>query len=85
MSNPHARSIIIVDAYLKGVTDFNQTGLYSFMRTSATQPTPFASRDDVQDYIALGFVPVENATNGVCLTQAYACTTILTSSHSVFC
>lgn len=56
----------------KGVQDFDIQTAYKGMKQGATQNQKHAGRDDLEDYIGLGFVPFENSTHGACLTQAYA-------------
>jgi len=46
--------------------------LYWYMKKAATEPQLHASRPDIQDYIAIGFIPAENEMIGTCLVQAYA-------------
>eukprot|EP01125_Pyxidicula_operculata_P000675 TRINITY_DN10657_c0_g1_i1.p1 TRINITY_DN10657_c0_g1~~TRINITY_DN10657_c0_g1_i1.p1 ORF type:complete len:753 (+),score=147.90 TRINITY_DN10657_c0_g1_i1:14-2272(+) len=64
--------VLISDAYQKGVTDFDVQTAYRAMKQAATQPQLHAGRDDIQDYINLGYVPYEKASTGACLTLAYS-------------
>lgn len=53
--------IVLADAYLKDVTDFDAAGSYAILRAAALDPTAPAAgrggRGDVDEYLELGYVP----------------------------
>ena len=53
--------IVIADAYLKGVRDFDVTNAYQAMRRTALAPTPpgaaFSGREGVKEYLQYGYCP----------------------------
>lgn len=53
--------IVLADAYLKGITDFDVRDAYERMRAAAMDETPPSGgrggRDAVQEYLSLGYVP----------------------------
>src|SRR5439155_24920180 len=57
--------VVIADAYLKGITDFDAMGAYDMLRSAAMDPNAPAGarggRDAVVDYMQYGYVP---ATHG---------------------
>lgn len=68
MDGQHAY-IVITDAYVKGLSDFNITAAYELMKKCATTPCANAGRD-VNDWIQYGYIPYESDTRGSCSTQA---------------
>jgi predicted alpha-1,2-mannosidase len=50
--------IVIADSLGKGLSDFDAQGLYAQMLAASTEP---AHRPGVTDYLALGYVPMEQA------------------------
>ena len=61
---------IIVDAYLKGYRDFDSEFLYESMRKKALEYPTFplprtASRSGLDDYITLGYAPIDHVTEAV--------------------
>jgi len=69
MTGNHAVAII-VDAYLKGITGFDQEKAYEAMRKSLMEP-PFGRRD-IAEYLKYGYVPAEkNASVTKTLEYAY--------------
>ncbi|MSP17844.1 MAG: glycoside hydrolase family 92 protein [Myxococcales bacterium] len=67
--------IVIADAYLKGVTDFDAPATYALLRAAALgetePPGGRGARDQVVSYNALGYVPVESGSS-VSMTTEYA-------------
>ena len=65
--------IVVAESYLKGLRDFDVDAAYAAAKAIATAPTPtgsmFAGRDDVSDYVALGYVPAGKAGGSVSQTQ----------------
>jgi predicted alpha-1,2-mannosidase len=61
---------IVVDAYMKGIRDFDVESIYEAMKTKALQlpapPIPMAaSRSGLMDYINLGYAPYDKVTESV--------------------
>ncbi|ETO27916.1 alpha-1,2-mannosidase, partial [Reticulomyxa filosa] len=72
MIGQHA-DIVISDAIAHGLGDsFEASVAYSGMYQGATQPQPHASRNSVDDYIELGYVPYEQDNVACCDTLEYA-------------
>lgn len=67
--------IVIADAYVKGVTDFDARPAYALLRAAALAPKPppggRGGRDHVEPYDALGYVPATGE-GSVSLTTEYA-------------
>jgi predicted alpha-1,2-mannosidase len=68
--------IVLADAYVKGVTDFDAEGAYQILRAAAMDPsTPpggRGGRDAVVPYLTLGYVPSDASDSSVSLTTEYA-------------
>lgn len=64
-------AIVFADSYQKGLTDFDAETTYDVLRTAATDP---GHRPAVDDYLALGYVPMERteAWGPVSTTLEYA-------------
>lgn len=61
---------IVVDAYMKGIRDFDIESIYEAMKTKALQlpapPVPMAAaRSGLKDYINLGYAPYDQVTESV--------------------
>lgn len=61
--------VIIVDAYIKGLEDFNVSLAYELMKKCATSPCANGGRD-VTDWVQYGYIPYETDSKGSCSTQA---------------
>lgn len=68
--------IIIADAYVKGVRDYDVELAYEAVSRSGREPRPDGSsspgRRHIGDYLSLGYVPVESAIKGTSMTLEYA-------------
>ncbi len=68
--------IVVADAYVKGVTDFDAAGAYAILRAAALDPTPppggRGGRGDVTDYLTLHYVPADTIGRSVSTTTEYA-------------
>jgi predicted alpha-1,2-mannosidase len=57
--------IVFADSWVKGVRGFDLRDAYDHMLTTADGPTPegaaFSGRAGIEDYLALGYVPIEAA------------------------
>jgi predicted alpha-1,2-mannosidase len=71
MEGTHA-IIIIVDAFMRGIRDFDLNLAYKAMKQSATQQQPHAGRTGLEEYIKQGYVPYEISKQGAVLTQSYS-------------
>ena len=53
--------IVLADAYLKGITDFDAAAAYAILRAAALDPEPPAAgrggRGDIDEYLELAYVP----------------------------
>lgn len=58
MSGSHGHTIL-ADTWVKGIHDFDLASIYPIMYKEATQDTPHGGRDDITEYIKLGYVPQE--------------------------
>jgi putative alpha-1,2-mannosidase len=65
-------NMVLLDTYVKGLTDFNLTTAYGVMRAHAVGPRPRDGRSGIDAYLSLGFVPNEVNEKGTCYTLAYA-------------
>jgi len=69
-------TVAMADAWIKGVRDFDLRAAYDAMRFTAMQRTPegsaYGGRSGVEDYVALGYVPVEAGGGSVSKTLEYA-------------
>jgi predicted alpha-1,2-mannosidase len=67
--------VVLADAYVKGVTDFDARGAYAIMRAAAMDqadpPGGRGGRDNAVDYMALGYVPTRDG-GSVSKTVEYA-------------
>ena len=67
--------LVVADAYLKGVTDFDAEAAYRILRAAAADPTaPMGGRGGrghVEDYMRLGYVPAYSS-GSVSWTTEYA-------------
>lgn len=68
--------IVVADAYIKGVTDFDAEGAYSILRAAAMDsiapPGGRGGRNHVESYMTFGYVPAPTG-GSVSLTTEYAC------------
>ncbi|KAH3743641.1 alpha1,2-mannosidase subfamily protein [Pelomyxa schiedti] len=64
--------ILIVDAWKKGITDFDTNAAYTGMKYAATETMEYDTRIDVEDWISLGYIPYDVATKGASLTLDYS-------------
>ncbi len=68
--------IVIAEAYLKGVRDFDVGAAYAAMRQTALKPTPpgavFSGREGVADYLEFGYCPSDRVAKSVTRTLEYA-------------
>jgi predicted alpha-1,2-mannosidase len=67
--------VVLGDAYVKGVTDFDAEGAYQILRAAAMDASPppggRGGRGDVEPYMALGYVPSSKG-RSVSMTTEYA-------------
>ncbi len=67
--------VVLADAYVKGVTDFDADGAYSILRAAAMDsvapPGGRGGRSDVEPYMAFGYVPSTRG-RSVSMTTEYA-------------
>ena len=67
--------VVVADAYLKGVTDFDAEGAYQIMRAAAMDavapPGGRGGRGDVEPYMEFGYVP-STRNRSVSMTTEYA-------------
>ncbi|KAH3743396.1 alpha1,2-mannosidase subfamily protein [Pelomyxa schiedti] len=71
MCGTHA-IIVIVDAWKKGVQDFDVEATYAAMKYAATETQQYDSRVDINDWINLGYIPGDVKDVGCVLTQDYS-------------
>jgi predicted alpha-1,2-mannosidase len=68
--------IVVADAFVKGLTDFDADGAYALLRAAAMDPTPppggRGGRDHVEPYLTLGYVPNEAVSGSVSRTTEFA-------------
>jgi predicted alpha-1,2-mannosidase len=68
--------IVIADAYIKGITDFDAEGAYAIMRAAAMDVTPppggRGGRGHVEEYMKLGYVPADVSGGSVSHTTEFA-------------
>jgi predicted alpha-1,2-mannosidase len=68
--------IMVADAYLKGIRDFDVETAYQAMRKAALQATPkgsaFSGRDGVESYVKYGYCPTDLVNKSVAATLEYA-------------
>lgn len=65
-------NMVFLDAYRKGVRNFNVSAAYSAMRNNAMSPQPLDGRGNIEAYLQYGFIPVEYSNWGTPDTLAYA-------------
>jgi len=65
-------NMVLLDTYVKGLTDLNLTAAYPAMRTNALGPAERDGRGNIEAYIEHGFIPLEDNDRGTCNTLAYA-------------
>lgn len=66
-------TIALADAYVKGVRTWDATSGYQIAKTQATTQLPKGGRDDVQDWLTLGYIPIDDSqTSSVSKTLEYA-------------
>jgi predicted alpha-1,2-mannosidase len=67
--------IVIAESYLKGVTDFDASAALGYMLATADGPVPpehpFAGRRGIEEYLELGYVPVEVGSRTVSRTLEF--------------
>ncbi|KAL5496212.1 hypothetical protein EMCRGX_G012453 [Ephydatia muelleri] len=64
---------VILDAYVKGLRNFDVASAYAAMREEATNPNlPHDSRSCLEEYVRMGYCPMESDSNSVSLTLSYA-------------
>ncbi|NOY41661.1 MAG: glycoside hydrolase family 92 protein [Planctomycetes bacterium] len=70
--------IVIAEAYLKGIRNFDVETAYRVMRKAALQPAPskssFATRPDIAEFVKYGYCPSDTMTRAVSKTLEYAST-----------
>ena len=72
MIGDHATSVI-TDSYMKGIRDYDVEKAYEAMRKNATEPGETeSSRTGLDDYINLGYTPVDKVRESVSVTMEYA-------------
>lgn len=68
--------IVIAEAYLKGIRDFDVEQAYAAMRRTALEPTPpgaaFSGREGVADYVKFGYCPSDRMEESVARTLEFA-------------
>lgn len=64
-------TIALADAYVKGIRNWDAAGGYTIAKTQATTQLPKGGRDAVTDWVALGYVPMEDG-DSVSKTLEYA-------------
>jgi predicted alpha-1,2-mannosidase len=66
-------TIALADAYVKGVRSWDAMSGYALAKTQATTQLPKGGRDDVADWLTLGYIPTDDsATASVSKTLEYA-------------
>jgi predicted alpha-1,2-mannosidase len=67
--------VVVGEAYVKGITDFDAEGAYSILRAAAMDPTAppggRGGRSDVEPYMQFGYVPASRG-RSVSMTTEYA-------------
>lgn len=68
--------VVVADAFVKGITDFDAEGAYAILRAAAMDATPppggRGGRDRVEPYLKLGYVPADVTSGSVSHTTEYA-------------
>src|SRR4029079_18378909 len=68
--------IMVTEAYLKGIRDFDAEAAYQAMRKTALGPTRnsrFSGRDGIKDYIELHYRAADKGRESVAQTLQYCC------------
>ncbi|MFO0612680.1 MAG: GH92 family glycosyl hydrolase [Polyangiaceae bacterium] len=65
-------AIVVSDSYARGVRDFDVEAAYGVLRASATTKLPKGGRDHVEEYLANGFIPIEQGGASGSTTLEYA-------------
>lgn len=71
MIGTHADSVIS-EAYIKGITDFDTGFALDQMELHANEWVPYANRDDLENYLDLGYCAADSAGESVSMTLEYA-------------
>lgn len=70
--------VVISEAYLKGIRDFDVAAAYQAMRTSALGPPPpearYSGRQGIEEFIKYGYCPSETMDEAVAKTLEYSTT-----------
>ena len=68
--------VVIAEAWLKGIRDFDVEAAYTAMRAAALQPTPpgasFSPRKDIDQFIQYGYCPSDLMSEAVAKTLEYS-------------
>jgi predicted alpha-1,2-mannosidase len=64
--------VVIADAYLKGLREFDVEAAYAAMRRHAMEPRPHGGRSGIEDYLEMGYCPQERVDEGVSRTLEFA-------------
>jgi predicted alpha-1,2-mannosidase len=68
--------LVIADSFVKGLRDYDVDLAYEAVTRSGREPSPAGStspgRRHIRDYLALGYVPVEDDESGTSMTLEYA-------------
>jgi predicted alpha-1,2-mannosidase len=68
--------MVLAETWLKGLRDFDIAAAYASMRLTAGEPPPedhaYQGRVGIEDYVALGYVPVDKWTQSVARTLEFA-------------
>lgn len=64
--------IVLAEAYLKGIDDFDVQDAYAACRAQATGPVNKASRKGIEQYLELGYICEDSYRQGTSLTTEYA-------------
>ena len=68
--------VVVADAFIKGIKDFDAEGAYSILRAAAMDPSAppggRGGRDRVEPYMAHGYIPLGAGRGPVSLTTEYA-------------
>ena len=69
--------VVIAEAWLKGIRDFDVEVAYEAMRAAALQPKPsganFSPREDIDQFIRFGYCPSDTMSEAVAKTLEYSC------------
>jgi predicted alpha-1,2-mannosidase len=64
--------IVLADAYLKGIRDFDYDKAYEGCYAHATGPAPNDGRDGLESYLTLGYIPADVEQKGLSYTTEYS-------------